>query len=201
MSARKRVSPKERSAINRENGRKSRGPKTGLGRSRSSQNARRHGLSIAVSQDPVLSPAIEELAFLIAGDGADKTRLGISRQIAEAQMDLLRIREARASIWADESLRRVIPTVKKFRDLSRLYKSLITHARPDDDLVYIVEQCDKAVEALSNQFLPPERGLRLIIGRLDALERYERRALSKRNKALHDLTDYDEQRALGLPWP
>jgi len=44
-------------------------------------------------------------------------------------------------------------------------------------------------------------GIGLIIGKLNLIERYEKRDLSKRNKALHDLTDYDEQRALGLPWP
>jgi hypothetical protein len=42
----------------------------------------------------------------------------------------------------------------------------------------------------------PHEGAGLIIGKLNALERYERRALSRRNKALAALRDYDTQNAI-----
>ena len=62
LPSKKRLTDKERRTINRQNGKKSRGAKTPLGRSRSSQNALRHGLAVAISDDPAVSAAVEHLA-------------------------------------------------------------------------------------------------------------------------------------------
>lgn len=77
---------------NRANGRASRGPKTAEGKRRSSRNACRHGLSLPVLADPVLSKEAEALARQIAASPAE---LQEARGVAEAQVDLVRIRRAR----------------------------------------------------------------------------------------------------------
>ena len=79
-------------------GRKSRragGPKTVAGKKRSSRNAQRHGLAVPVTSLPDCDVAITRLARLICGDHAGERRLTHARAIAEAQLDLTRIREAR----------------------------------------------------------------------------------------------------------
>jgi hypothetical protein len=62
---------------------------------RASRNARRHGLSISVTQDPYLSLEVERLASAVAGATPDGARLEQARAFAEAEFDLRRVRAAR----------------------------------------------------------------------------------------------------------
>src|SRR5215831_13802119 len=80
---------------NRENARTSTGPRTPNGRTRSARNALRHTLSVPVCSSPALSKAIEALAVEIAGADAVLEIKELARQIAEAQIDLCRIRYTR----------------------------------------------------------------------------------------------------------
>jgi hypothetical protein len=89
---------------NRANGRKGRGPKTVAGKARAKGHARRHGLSLPVLVDPALAPDVETLARRITQSvlgrrddpGSRDPRLhALACRIAEAQLDLVRIRTAR----------------------------------------------------------------------------------------------------------
>ena len=55
----------------------------------------RHGLNVSVLSDPALAPLAEEMARKIAGSDADAEAVECARQIAEAQIDLNRVRERR----------------------------------------------------------------------------------------------------------
>lgn len=79
----------------RENAKYSSGPKTANGRARSSRNALRHGLSLPVYSNPALSEVVETLARGIAGPTANAEILELARAIAELQIDLRRVRNAR----------------------------------------------------------------------------------------------------------
>ena len=85
-------------AANRLNAKKSTGPKTWLGRARSSHNARRHGLSLSVSADVRYSVEIEKLARKIVSVSKNRPTIELARQVAEAETDLVRIRQARLSL-------------------------------------------------------------------------------------------------------
>ena len=80
---------------NRLNARMSTGPKTALGKARAARNARRHGLSVSVISDPVLSEQVELLAREITDATADNEIYQLARRVAEAQIDLVRVRQAR----------------------------------------------------------------------------------------------------------
>ena len=83
---------------NRRNAHRSTGPKTPQGKSRVAKNALRHGLAIPVTIDPALADAVECLARVIAGKDVGPIRLDGARRIAEAQIDLQRLRRARLAL-------------------------------------------------------------------------------------------------------
>jgi hypothetical protein len=85
---------------NRTNARASTGPRTTAGKARVGQNARRHGLRVSVLSDPKLSAEVEALAREIAGEQAKSELLGLARRVAEAQIDLIRVRRARHDLVA-----------------------------------------------------------------------------------------------------
>jgi hypothetical protein len=88
-------------ASNQKNAQKSTGPRSEIGRRHSRRNALRHGLAIAIGSDPSFSKDIEALATtLVSGRGGkscEKSAGEFARQVAEAEIDLLRIRKLRAS--------------------------------------------------------------------------------------------------------
>jgi hypothetical protein len=80
---------------NRANSQLSSGPNTAQGKTHAAQNARRHGLSVSILLDRARSAEAENLAREIAGEGATREILDLARRVAEPQIDLIRIRQAR----------------------------------------------------------------------------------------------------------
>jgi hypothetical protein len=87
---------------NRVNARASTGPKTARGRARSARNAFRHGLSIPVVSDQVLCELILALTRQIAGSDTSAHIQILAHRIAESQVDLLRVRNARHLLLSEE---------------------------------------------------------------------------------------------------
>src|SRR5690348_14117876 len=94
------TSPAVRTA-NRANAARSTGPRTCAGKAAVARNALRHGLSLPVLADPNLAVEVAALARAIAGEGASVARLAAAVRIAEAEIDVLRVRRVRAQIMAD----------------------------------------------------------------------------------------------------
>ena len=80
---------------NRANARVSTGPKAGHGRARSAKNAYRHGLSLSVRSDQALDEQVQVLASQIAGPRASTHIQVLALRVAEAQIDLRRVRDSR----------------------------------------------------------------------------------------------------------
>jgi hypothetical protein len=95
---------------NKSNARASTGPRSAAGKVRVGGNARRHGLSIPVLNDVGWSLQIDELARRIADGTTDPLALEQAKLVAEAQVDLMRIRAYRTRFltrrmrnWVQES--------------------------------------------------------------------------------------------------
>jgi hypothetical protein len=95
------MTSKRKAQANRANARKSTGPKTARGKARATGNARRLGLSLSVLTDPVLFEQVAALTRRIAGEASDGNSFELARRIAEAQIDLQRVRQARHQFFAD----------------------------------------------------------------------------------------------------
>jgi hypothetical protein len=99
-----RVTTERKRATNRRNARRSTGPRTAVGKARVKQNALRHGLNVAVADDPLLTAEVARIARAICDGaprcgGAPPAELPyLARRIAEAQVDLMRVRRARHAI-------------------------------------------------------------------------------------------------------
>jgi len=87
-----------RIAANRRNAQLSTGPRTPMGKRRSAQNARKHGLTQPVRTDPALAQAMEEMARAIAGAEANVERRERAGRIAAAQAQVMRARRARQKL-------------------------------------------------------------------------------------------------------
>jgi hypothetical protein len=103
---------------NRRNARASTGPKSATGKARSAGNARRHGLAVPICTDRALAAEAEALARALVGGDPDAERLALARHVAEAQIDVVRVRGVRRDI-----LRRGqhLPSPKRLAFVLRTY--------------------------------------------------------------------------------
>jgi hypothetical protein len=85
-------------AANRVNAKKSTGPKTVVGKQRSSRNAVRHGLSGPLSDDPITLAAIDAIARAVSSGGDDESQQAVA--FARSQLELKRIREVRNGLMS-----------------------------------------------------------------------------------------------------
>jgi hypothetical protein len=167
---------------NRANARASTGPKTAQGRAHSARNARRHGLSLPVLSHPALSEEVEPLARDIAGAGATPEILELARRIAESQVDLRRARSARhellSSALCDPDYES--PAAAKLR--SRL--ALSPHLRSDPLIAQLLTGLENSLQSPPGA---PQKFATILADmtvQLAAMDRYERRALSRRKFAI-----------------
>jgi hypothetical protein len=98
------MSRARRAFASRANGRKSNGPQTLAGKATAARNARRHGLNLPLLQDQAIEPEVEALARLIIGSivglAAEPRIFELACRIAEAQLDLARVRRVRRPVRA-----------------------------------------------------------------------------------------------------
>ena len=156
---------------NRANARKSTGPKTPRGKARAVGNARRLGLSLSVLADPMLSDQVAALTCAIAGKASDGNSFELARRIAEAQIDLQRVRQARHQFFAD-----------RLKGLG--------HPRSP-----------KEAAGPNSVSLDPHEFATILVKdfkELKAIDRYERRAWSRRRFAIRAL-DIERQNSEFIP--
>jgi ATP-dependent Zn protease len=151
-------------AANRRNAKKSTGPTTALGKKRSSKNAYTHGLSLPV-RNAGSQKQIEELSQLFAGDASDARFLGLAETAADAQADLERVRQVKTAMLE----RAMMQT----QGGNLAPPELLGSSGP----LLIEEEGEQSFVNAVRHILPD----------LIKINRYEKRAESRRNRAFHEL--------------
>jgi flagellar hook-basal body complex protein FliE len=166
---------------NRANAQASTGPKTARGRARVARNALRHALSRSINSNPSLSEEAGALAREIAGMDPEPEIHELARAIAEAQVDLRRARHVRYQLLSEalgdpdyesEAMQR-----KKLRAVIRCLRMFGPATPIPDDVVELVRLKPKGPHKFATILSDKAR-------QLLALDRYERRALSRRKFAI-----------------
>ena len=165
---------------NRANARASTGPKSANGRARSARNALRHALSLPVCSNPALSEEVETLAREIAGPGANAQIQELARQVAEAEIDLRRVRYARHQLVSRALADPDYDTRANERMKDRMLRKLLRR----NEVLLAADFLESAIAALPQGLHKFAIILSEEAKRLRAMDRYERRALSRRKFAI-----------------
>ncbi len=178
--------PSERQiAANRRNARKSTGPRSGAGKNRSRRNAYRHGLTVSITSSEGFAKQLDKLAREIAGDTEDPILLERARAIAQAELDLARVRRAKVALVERASafgeldpprltLTQMISLLNAFARGRQILPRSIDLPKPIDSSATMPSQePDRSAEAV-----------RRVLPELRKLDRYERRAAARRDRAV-----------------
>jgi hypothetical protein len=125
---------------NRANAQASTGPKTARGRARVARNALRHALALCINSNPALSEEADALAREIAATDPQPEIRELARRIAEAQIDLRRVRHVRYQILSEllsdpdnesesmqrKNLRKIGPTTPASGDVVELFATILS---------------------------------------------------------------------------
>lgn len=203
------MSSSARMAANRRNAQLSTGPKSAAGKDRVARNALRHGLATPVALDPALAPEIERLAREIAGaDAENPRRFELARRVAEAQVDIVRVRAAKRALLAapaprkEISVRGLQTVLNTFARKYEIHGAMLSkrhdaaaHDRVaadqlECDIEDAFDEINQAIEMIECGAEPPktfETQFLALAPQLARLDRYERRALSRRKRAIRAL--------------
>jgi hypothetical protein len=160
------ISERKRAA-NARNAQRSTGPRTAEGKARSSRNAIRHGLTADLSGDTKVAAAVAQLAQRLFADSAQKLHPAQAHSIAEAEVQLRRIRAARADL---------MPRISS----ASATASGNADGRRSPYPPSTANTMATRAQAVDEPTTPFEKE----IDSLARLDDYERRAISRRNTAL-----------------
>jgi hypothetical protein len=162
------MTSKRKAASNRANAQHSSGPRSVAGKRHASRNARKHGLAVPITNDQAWVQRIESLALEIAGNDGDPLRLEEARILAEPELDLTRVAAARTRLLALTGL--------ASQDQSRPNPREPGAAAPPPE----TKTDDRHGGVTGEQ-------LTAVLKQLLLLDRYDRHALARRNKAIRRL--------------
>jgi hypothetical protein len=169
-------------AANRRNARKSTGPRSGAGRKRASRNAYRHGLTLSITSTAASAKQLDNLVRKIAGDTEDAMLRERARAVAQAELDLARVRQAKVALIERASAALDPPQV--LGSVTRIIRLLNTL---DPGRFIIPKPIDASATMPPHEPDRSAEAVRRVLPELRKLDRYERRAAVQRDRAVFDL--------------
>ena len=165
-------------AANQRNARKSTGPRSGAGKKRASGSAYRHGLTMNITSIAAFAKRLDKLARKIAGNTDDAITLERARAIAQAELELARVRRAKVGLNERASaFGELDPPRLTVAQMIRLIDAF-DRGRP------IVPPIDASATMPSQEPDRSAEAIRRVLPELRKLERYERRAAARRDRAI-----------------
>ena len=168
-------------AANRRNARRSTGPKTRVGKRRSSGNALAHGLSSIV---PGGSADVEALARSLVGHDADPHILELARNVVRTHLNLIRLREVRSDMFErvyEFGVLERSPSRRSAAEINYLMRRL--HLRQ----VCLPERADSGGRMPYAEKERIAETMRRLLPELRRFDRYESRAFSAKHCAMSKL--------------
>jgi hypothetical protein len=181
-------------AANRRNARNSTGPRSSAGKSRASRNAYRHGLSVSVGVSAPLAPRLEIRARKIAGNSDDALTREAAREIVQAELDLAQVRRAKVAVI--ERARAVGPADRPWDSVSHVDEVLKVAVEPASATG--AEPGDFSLTMPSHDLDRSAQTIRRALPQLRRLDRYERHAVARRDRAVSQLGRMKQQHSRGL---
>jgi hypothetical protein len=167
-------------AANRRNAGRSTGPRSISGKKRVSRNAYSHGLSVSITSIAPYAKCVNDFAQKIARCSRDPVVLERARAIAEAELDLHRVRTAKLGL-----IQRVhafgapgpLPYLNKWREIKQALKAYYQGLDLPDPIdpasTMPKEEPDRTAEAV-----------RRVLPDIRKLDRYEVRAAARLHRAI-----------------
>ena len=177
-------------AANRRNAAKSTGPRSRSGKKRASKNAYRHGLTLNLSS-AAFANQLEDLARKLAGETTNAIALEHARVAAEAELELRRVRRVRLALIERASALGSLETPKHFPSAIQEVRWLIAMDNWNRENKGPKPRWPKLDDPLAT--MPshePQRApeaVRRILPDLIKLDRYERRAAARRDRAIRQI--------------
>ncbi len=173
-------------AANRLNAGKSTGPRSGAAKKRASRNAYRHGLSLSLTSSAAIAKRLDALARKIVGNSKNEVILEHARDAAQAELELERVRQVRVALIERVSALGSLnappifgSSAQQIRDLRSVLSGRSPPAMPqriDPSATMPTEEPERTAEAV-----------RRALPELAKLDRYESRAVARRDRAIRQI--------------
>lgn len=191
---------------NRQNARRSTGPRSAAGKTRSKLNALSHGLATKVAYSKLASKDIQRFTRHIAQDLGIEVDADVTFSLAEAEFDIVRVRKARVALLENIIVKEKFDRAAIRKKLDQIYAARILLApfEPSDSLGgrVLSHALERSLENLlatpvSKVPVSPEVAFAVVVARLANYDRYEGLAISRRRRTIIKLDNLQKDAKSG----